>query len=87
MVTVRLFAIGESRVDALPIPDRQQLTLDEVVDFCVKRFKGYQREKSSVGQWPEDGKRLQADSVGSSPHAGIRRSFSLHAKRGDLGNT
>jgi hypothetical protein len=80
LVTIRLFAIGESYVDTLPISQNQQLTWDEVISFCVRRFVDYQREKSSVGQWTEDGKQLKEDATSSSAEARIRRSFALRSK-------
>jgi hypothetical protein len=79
-VTIRLFALGEWRVENLPIPQHQQLTWDEVIEFCIRRFRTYQREKSSVGQWTDDGQRLRALSLSANGAAIIRRSFGLREK-------
>lgn len=76
-VTIRLFALGESRDDNLPISPEQQLTWHDVIKFCVKRFTDYEREKSSVGQWTDDGLQLRADALTSDPEAKIRSSFGL----------
>ena len=80
LVTIRLFAVGESYVDTLLISQNQQLTWEEIISFCVRRFAAYQREKSSVGQWTEDGRQLKEDATDTSPEARIRRSFALRPK-------
>ena len=79
MVTIRLFTLGESRADGICIPAEQQITWDEVMEFCIGRFKAYRNQKSSVGQWDEDGKQLMADALSSNPKSCIRRSFGLIA--------
>lgn len=76
-VTIRLFALGESRNNALPIPSKQQITWTEIVRFCINRFNEYEREKSSVGQWTEDGKRLRQLALADNAEEGIRHLFSL----------
>ncbi len=76
-VTIRLLAIGETRTTTLPMPAAQQLTWDEVIEFCVTRFKDYRREKSSLGQWKEDGRRLRIDALSRQPASKIRASFGL----------
>jgi hypothetical protein len=77
--TIRLFALGENQDAALPIPPQQQLTWQEIIRFCVKRFIDYGREKSSVGQWSEDGKRLREAALQRGAESEIRRLFGLHA--------
>lgn len=79
MVTIRLFALGQSRAEGICIPDEQQVTWDEVIEFCIGRFKAYRNPKSSVGQWDEDGRQLMADALSDSPKSNIRRSFGLRA--------
>lgn len=80
VVTVRLFALGESKNDKLLIPLAQQLTWGEVIDFCVERFKGYERQKSSVGQWTDDGRQLRECALGPDPESEIRRCFGLRER-------
>ena len=80
LVTIRLFAVGNKRAPGLCMPDEQQLTWSEMIQFCVKRFKHYRRQKSSVGQWTEDGRRLRDDSLSKFPSEAIRLSFELPMK-------
>ena len=77
MVTLRLFALGDRRARGLCIPDEQQVTWDEVIAFCVERFKAYRNPKSSVGQWEDDGRRLMTAALGSEANPSIRRIFGL----------
>lgn len=84
-VTIRLFAIGESRAE-LPIHVNQQITWDDVIAFCVERFRRYAREKSSVGQWPEDGLQLKKLATGPGAQAGIRSSFGLRGRGAPQGS-
>lgn len=58
LVTFRLFAIGETKAHLI-VPEEQQLAWDEIIDFCINRFQEYRRQKSSTGQWPEDGNKLK----------------------------
>lgn len=77
-VTVRLFAVGEFRDMALPIPNAQQVTWDEIIDFCIQRFRAYRRQKASVGLWESDGRRLKRLAESSRPdRAAIREIFRL----------
>lgn len=71
---IRVVAVGERTNPALRA---QQLTWDMVMDFCIDRFEDYQREKSSLDQWPNDGKRLRALAIGRD-RAGIRQAFGLN---------
>jgi hypothetical protein len=74
-VSVRLFAVGEEKAD-LMIPPSQQLTWSEIIQFSIKRFGDYKQQKSSVGQWTVDGKKLQRLALKKSD-AAIRQLFSL----------
>ena len=74
-VTCRLFAFGESK-GQLQIP-AEQVIWKEVIDFIVQRFKNYRRQKTDVGQWREDGKKLQEAALGRNPSGTIRNLFSL----------
>jgi hypothetical protein len=74
--TVRLFALGEARAPLL-IPPEQQITWDEIISFCVTRFKAYKREKSSVGQWSKDGDQLRSAALRTNPERQIRSLFRL----------
>lgn len=76
-VTVRLFAIGQRQDSALMLPLHQQITWDEVIDFCILRFNEYRRQKSSVGQWAADGHQLKRLARGQNASAKIRRAFGL----------
>jgi hypothetical protein len=78
-VTIRLFALGESENADLVISTEQQLTWTHVIGFCVKRLLAYEREKSSVGQWAADGRRLRALALGSKPEERIRMAFGLRS--------
>jgi hypothetical protein len=76
-VTIRLFAIGENRNESLCIPDHQQLQWGEVIGFFIKRFRDYQNQKSSVGQWSDDGRKLMSDALSTAPEQKIRNNFGL----------
>jgi len=58
MATIRMFAIGERKME-LTIPAGQQITWDEVINFCIERFGQYRRQKASIGQWSIDGSTLK----------------------------
>lgn len=77
-VQIRVVAIGERRNPALRV---QQLTWDDIVDFCIERFDEYQREKSSHDQWSSDGKRLRMLALGHDRTA-IRHTFGLNPSVG-----
>ena len=74
-VSVRLFAIGQTKSE-LVIPGEQQLTWGEIIKFFVQRFRDYKPQKSSVGQWTADGKKLQRLALKSDAEA-IRALFLL----------
>lgn len=78
-VTVRLFALGETRNPALPIPASQQVTWEEIISFCIDRFNRYKTQKSSSGQWKADGLQLKEMAVGRNANPEIRRAFGLTA--------
>jgi hypothetical protein len=75
--TIRLFAIGERKTPSLIIGAEQQLTWSEIIGFCRHRFKNYEREKSSVGQWSEDGRVLRNACLGQNPEPEVRIRFGL----------
>lgn len=75
LTCLRLFAVGERRAELI-VPESQQITWSEVINFCVERFKQYPNEKSSVGQWTEDGRELRELALAENA-AGIRRLFQL----------
>ena len=76
LVTLRLFSVGEWKVPALLNGLEQQIEWREVMDFCITRFRAYERPKSDVGQWTEDGERLRDMSLDRDVH-GIRAYFNL----------
>jgi hypothetical protein len=82
--TIRLFAIGEERNDALRLhgktvlPATQQITWSEIIEFLVRRFTDYRGVKSSVGQWTADGKALQKAALSGAAAALIRHKFRLN---------
>lgn len=79
-VTVRLFAVGEHRNPVLPLPESQQVTWDEIIDFCHQRFRAYRRQKSSVGIWEPDGQHLQRIARSSRLNrVALRQAFGLRA--------
>lgn len=73
--SLRLFAVGERRAELI-VPETQQITWSEIIDFCVERFHQYRNEKSSVGQWTEDGRELRELALAKDT-ANIRRLFQL----------
>lgn len=79
-VQVRLFAIGETKRGDLIINDQQQLAWDDVIGFIVTRFREYRNQKSSVGQWSEDGRKLKALALGKDPEKAIREWYDLEPK-------
>lgn len=85
-VTIRLMALGEGRTASLLIPPAQQITWAHVIKFSVARLKAYEREKSSVGQWRDDGQRLRADALSPDPESSIRSSFGLATTAGRGGS-
>lgn len=74
-VSVRLFAVGEQRAQ-LVIPERQQLIWSEIIQFLIERFRQYKQQKSSVGQWTPDGKKLRRFALNNG-EAEIRQLFNL----------
>lgn len=76
-VCVRLFALGEKKAD-LSIAEEQQVTWNELIQFCIDRIRAYRKQKSSVGQWPDDGQGLQRLALNEDV-AGIREMFCLAA--------
>jgi hypothetical protein len=79
LVTIRLFGFGETRANGLCIPLCQQITWDDVITFCINRFKHYRNQKSSVGQWTEDGRQLKSAVLSRTAQPSIRQLFGLHA--------
>lgn len=77
LVSVRLFAVGEEK-QQLAIPEAQQLTWSEIIQFVIERFRDYRRQKSSVGQWTADGRKLQRLAMRTDV-AAIRQLFGLSA--------
>jgi hypothetical protein len=57
-VTCRLFAFGNMK-GHLPIPLVPQILFGDMIKFIHERFRKYQRQKSSVGSWPPDGRELK----------------------------
>ena len=78
-VTIRLFALGETPNSDLMIPDSQQITWDEVIDFCIQRFREYGGPKSSVGQWASDGRWLAKTLWRRDAKERIRQNFGLRS--------
>jgi hypothetical protein len=62
-VSIRLFALGEYPDEQLPLPQEQQIAWEHVIMFVLERFRGYRNRKSAVGQWADDGKKLQEAAV------------------------
>jgi hypothetical protein len=79
LVTLRLFSIGECKDPELLNGLDQQIVWSEVIEFCIGRFKAYDRQKSDVGQWTEDGERLR-DLALRNEVGGIRAYFGLRAE-------
>lgn len=78
-VTIRLFAIGERRDPDLLVDETQQLTWDDIIEFCHGRFTAYRQQKSSVGIWERDGIRLkQLSQRRPFDSNAVRKAFSLH---------
>jgi hypothetical protein len=78
MTTVRIFCLGECKDEQIAISLDQQLAWGEVIDFCIKRFEEYEVPKSSVGQWPDDGRQLMWEAQsGNSAQQNIRKLFGL----------
>lgn len=74
-VSIRLFALGQDK-SVLLVGGEQQITWTEVIQFCIDRFTAYKRQKSSVGQWSDDGLELQRLAL-KGDAAGIRGLFRL----------
>jgi len=78
--TIRLYAVGDKRDKTLIIPEDQQLTWDEVITFIVARFKAYKRQKSSLGQWSDDGLQLRKLTLREDSNTQIRQKFGLQVQ-------
>lgn len=76
LVTIRLFSVGEWRDPELLNGIEQQIEWSEVIDFCIGRFRAYERQKLDVGQWTEDGERLRDMALDRDARA-IRAYFNL----------
>lgn len=79
-ISIRLFAVGESQTQ-LVIPVSQQLTWSTIIEFCIERFEIYKTQKSSVGQWSDDGRKLKELALRKNA-AEIRKLFRLSADGG-----
>lgn len=77
VTTIRLFALGELKSKGLAISEAQQVTWNEVIEFCAKRFQDYKKQKSSVGQWTNDGKKLRQLALREGLELEVRRLFGL----------
>lgn len=84
-VTIRLLAIGDRRAPGLCIPDEQQVTWSEMIQFCMERFRNYRHQKSSVGQWSDDGRLLREHALSKTPELRIRQTFGLLCRRPSSG--
>lgn len=80
-VSIRLFAVGENR-SSLVIPETQQITWSEIIDFLIKRFWEYRQQKSSIGQWTDDGIQLRKFALKTNKRA-IRKLFCLQQSEDD----
>lgn len=78
VVTVRLFVLGDQH-STLSVPGAQQVTWSEVIQFIISRFKQYRQQKSSLGQWAEDGLLLKKLAFKNRAEALIRKEFALPA--------
>jgi len=59
-------------------PVSQQLTWSTIIEFCIERFEMYKTQKSSVGQWSDDGRKLKELALRKNV-AEIRKLFRLRA--------
>ena len=79
-ISIRLIAIGEEKDMNLTISAEQQISWSEIIEFLIQRFRSYRCEKSSVGQWSNDGKILKnMCSRGETAEQDIRKYFKLRA--------
>lgn len=83
-VTVRLFAIGETPDVSLLVPEAQQLTWGEIIDFCIERLTTFRNQKSSTGQWSRDGLELKRLAVQPDGAVKIRKVFGLQPVTPDI---
>ncbi|HSW62285.1 MAG TPA: hypothetical protein VLH56_03055 [Dissulfurispiraceae bacterium] len=58
IVTCRLIAVGDKR-GQLPIEGVHQIIFNNMIEFIHARFRAYRHQKSSVGNWASDGRRLK----------------------------
>jgi hypothetical protein len=81
-VTCSIIAFGD-RKGSINLPDVRQILYGHVIGFIHKRFKAYQRQKSSIGNWAADGQRLRTLWQHSTIEyeREIRRYFGLPAAR------
>lgn len=59
LVTIRLFSLGERANPELLVDRSQQIEWTSIIAFCIRRFKAYEQQKSSNGQWASDGVRFR----------------------------
>lgn len=57
-VTCRLLAVGDKRGEIV-IPGVPQILFTDMIRFIYRRFREYRDQKSSVGNWTEDGRILR----------------------------
>ncbi|MCR4433802.1 MAG: hypothetical protein NUV70_07125 [Caldiserica bacterium] len=79
-ITCRLLAFGNQK-GKLPIEGVRQILFSDVIQFIYKRFSDYPRQKSSVANWPRDGRKLRYlfDRCGSEDEfeEEVRKAFGL----------
>lgn len=76
-VTIRLVAMGEYRNTDASMIGVPQFTWDEVIDFCIGRFREYGPQKRQVSQWMPDGLLLR-ELCDRQDRRAIRRLFGLN---------
>ncbi len=75
-VTIRLVAMGERQSTDESMMGVPQFTWDEVIDFCIGRFRAYGPQKRQVSQWMPDGL-LFRELCDRQDRRAIRRLFGL----------
>lgn len=80
VASCRLVAFGD-QTGELDINDVPQVLFNDVLEFIYDRLREFRRQKSSVGNWAEDGQKLRGFADTDNPE-GFREKVRLHFQVG-----
>ncbi len=84
-ISIRLIAMGNDRNTSSEYAQVEQITWEEVIEFCMGRFRQYGDQKKQVSQWAPDG--LLFRELAQNQHRkAIRRLFGIPKLEADAGD-